>query len=144
MARRVLLIHSNRERAPQPGIPLGLCLIASALEAQGCEPRIADLCFALRLRRELARALADWRPELIGLSVRNLDNGEYLRTRNYVSQAVAMVRACREHSAAPLVLGGPAVSIALAEMLERMGADYAVSGEGEQVMPELVQQLADG
>lgn len=140
---RILLVHTNRERAPQPAAPLGLCLVAAALEARGFETRVLDLCFSRRPERDIARA-AEWRPDIIGLSVRNLDNGEYLRPRAYLAEAAEIARACRAHSRAPLVIGGPAVSIAPAALLARLDADYAVVGDGEQALPALAAALAEG
>lgn len=140
----VLLVHTNRERAPQPVIPLGLCLVASSLAARGFRVRVLDLCFSRHPLRDVERALRQWRPDVIGLSVRNLDNGEFLLPRAYLSEIAAIARACREHSTATLVIGGPAVSIAPAQMLERTGADYAVVGEGEQALPALLERLAAG
>lgn len=139
---KVLLLHTNREHAPQPVVPMGLCLIASCLEARGHEVTMLDLCFSRSPRRDIERALRRCTPDAIGLSVRNLDNGEYLRPRAYLAQIADIARACREHSAAPVVIGGPAVSIAPRQLLERTGADYAVVGEGEQVLPELLARLA--
>jgi len=138
---RVLLIHTNRERAPQPVLPLGLCLVASALDAHGFQPRLLDLCFSRHPTRDVGRAVAEWKPDAIGLSIRNLDNGEYLSPRSYLAEVVEIARACRGRSAAPLVIGGPAVSIAPAQMLAALGADYAVAGEGELAMPDLLQKI---
>jgi len=141
---KVLLVNTNGERAPQPVVPLGLCLVASALEKRGFEPRILDLCFSRRPDRDVIRALKAWQPQAIGLSVRNLDNGEYLETRGYLPQAAEFVGICREHSNSPIILGGPAVSVSPAGLLEHLGADYAVAGEGEEVLPELLRRLATG
>lgn len=141
---RILLVNTNREHAPRPVMPVGLCLLASALEARGFRPRLLDLCFSRRPELDLARALQEWRPEAIGLGIRNLDNGDSLRPREYLPAAAALAHLCRAHSAAPLVIGGPAVSIAPAPVLEATGADYAVVGDGEQALPDLLDCLMSG
>ncbi len=141
---RVLLINTNRERAPQAVVPLGLCLVASALEAQGFQSRVLDLCFARHPRREIACAIGRWRPDFIGLSVRNLDNSDWLRTTEYLPEPAEFGRVCREHCAAPLIVGGPAVSIAPQEVRKLLSADYAVAGDGEEVFPELLRRLRTG
>jgi hypothetical protein len=123
-------------------IPLGLCLVATAAEAYGFKPRLLDLCFSRRLAPDIARAIAEWQPDAICLSVRNLDNGNYLATRRYLPGATDIVRICRAHSTAPIIIGGPAVSIAPAQVLDRVGADYAVAGDGEKALPELLSRLA--
>jgi radical SAM superfamily enzyme YgiQ (UPF0313 family) len=141
---RVLLVNTNRERSPQPVIPLGLCLVASALSARGLEPDVLDLCFSRRPEVDLARSISETRPDVIGLSVRNLDNGDYLQTREYLPDAAALVRLCRALSPAPIVIGGPAVNVAPGRALEILGADYALAGEGEEAMPELLGHLSAG
>jgi radical SAM superfamily enzyme YgiQ (UPF0313 family) len=141
---RVLLVNTNREHAPQPVMPVGLCLLASAVEARGFRPRLLDLCFSRRPERDLMPALQEWRPAAIGLGIRNLDNGDSLRPREYLPAAAALAHLCRAHSAAPLIIGGPAVSIAPARLLEVTGADYAVVGDGEQALPDLLDCLTSG
>ncbi len=141
---RVLLINTNREHSPQPVVPIGLCLLASSLEAAGFRPRLLDLCFSRRPGAEVVQALREWRPEAIGLGIRNLDNGESLRPREYLPAAAALAQLCRQHSEAPLIVGGPAVSIAPERVLEMTGADYAVVGDGEQALPELLADLLSG
>jgi radical SAM superfamily enzyme YgiQ (UPF0313 family) len=139
-------------------IPLGVCLVASALQARGFPVRVLDLCFSANPQAEIAQAVRESRPQLIGLSIRNLDNGDFLRPRSYLGQAAEAVRACRPSgprggrsgpargaaSSVPLVIGGSAVSVAPAQMLERLEADYAVIGDGERAMPALVERLAAG
>ena len=141
---RVLLINTNRERAPQPVIPLGLCLVATAAEAYGFKLRLLDLCFSRRPAADIARAIAEWQPGAICLSIRNLDNGDYLATRWYLPAATNIVGICRAHSAAPIIIGGPAVSIAPAQVLSCVGADYAIAGDGERALPELLSRLEVG
>ncbi len=141
---RVLLVHTNCEHAPYPVIPRGLCMVAASLEAAGGTPRLLDLCFARDPDQELRRALREWPPDVIGLSVRNLDNGDARRPLVYLPAIVCSVDLCRRESTAPVVLGGPAVSILPRRMLEETGADYAVVGDGEEAFPALVEALAAG
>jgi len=141
---RVLLINGNRERAPQPAIPLGVCLVASSLAARHFDVKVLDLCFASDARREIAHAVQDWQPDAIGLSVRNLDNGDYLRPRSYVAEAQALSALLRSMTNAPLIIGGSAVNIMPAELLRALEADYAIAGDGEQALPGLLQALHAG
>ena len=138
---RVLLVNTNRERAPQPVIPLGLCLIASATEAAGHQVKVLDLCFARHPDQELVTTIKEFSPQAIGLSIRNLDNGEYSGPVSYLPFAARMAQLCHEHSAVPLIIGGPAVSVAPAEVRTLLEADYAVGGEGEQVFPQLLGRI---
>jgi hypothetical protein len=141
---KILLINTNREHAPQPVVPMGLCLVASALEGQDFQVRLLDLCFSRQPLIETQRVLADWKPEVIGLSIRNLDNGEYLQTRAYLPAITEIARVCKDNSSAKIIIGGPAVSIAPEQLLRLMQADYAVVGEGEEVVVELTKAIAGG
>src|SRR5919112_6029216 len=73
---RVLLVSTNRERQPYPVVPNGLACVASALEAAGHDVRFVDLCFARDPARTAADAARAFRPEVIGVSVRNIDNSD--------------------------------------------------------------------
>ena len=141
---RVLLISSNRERAPQPAIPLGLCLVASSLAAEGFQTKVLDLCFASDPRQEIGKVVAEWGPDAIGLSIRNLDNGDFLRPRSYLAKAAALCAAVRAASRGPVIIGGPAVNIAPAELLGALSADYAIAGDGEEALPNLLQSVQAG
>ena len=79
---RVLLVSTNRERQPYPVVPNGLACVASALDAAGHRVRFLDLCFAadpVATAREAART---FRPDIIGLSVRNIDNSDAIALRH--------------------------------------------------------------
>lgn len=125
-------------------MPLGLCSLAVSLEAAGFTPEILDLCFSRHPEHDIRRRIADWQPWAIGLSIRNLDSGDFLATRRYLPQATRFARACRETTSAPMILGGPAVSISPQRMLERLNAEYAVVGDGEESFVELLNRLKDG
>lgn len=141
---KVLLIHTNQEHAPQPVIPLGLCSLAESLEAAGFSTRILDLCFSRHPLRDIQRTIAEWEPWVIGLSVRNLDSGEYLNPRLYLPKAGEFAKVCRDASSATLVIGGPAVSISPRQLLDRLNADFAVVGDGEESFTKLLHCLRDG
>jgi len=90
---------------------------------------------ALRLR------IASDRPDVVALSLRNLDTCDSLHTQDYAAVArrlVAVIRTCTDR---PVVLGGPAFTLMPEEMLAYTGADHGVVGEGEVLLPDLVDAL---
>jgi radical SAM superfamily enzyme YgiQ (UPF0313 family) len=89
-------------------------------------------------------ALKNSSPDVVGLSVRNLDNNDMQAPVEFVTDLAAITQAVRQFSAAPLVLGGPAVGVMPEPLLRRTGADYAVLGDGEAVFPPLLQALGNG
>lgn len=145
---RVLLVYSNQSRELVPAPPVGLSYVASAADAAGHEVRLLDLAFARDLAGELAQAIADFAPEVVGLSVRNIDNLIQQRFDSPLTELRAQVAVIRQAARTPtgqpvpLVLGGPAISILAEKSLSLLGADYAVVGEGEAAFPALLKAIA--
>jgi radical SAM superfamily enzyme YgiQ (UPF0313 family) len=140
----VLIIATNRHRHPMPVLPLGACLIAEATEKAGHQVRVLDLMFARHPVRLAAAEIRAFRPAVIGLSVRNIDNNDMAHPAFYPEELPSLLAAVRRVSAAPVVLGGAAVSVMPEELLRFTGATCAVCGEGEMVFPELLEGLAQG
>ena len=92
---RVLLVSANRERQPMPVVPNGVACVASALDAAGHDVRVLDLAFARdphAAAREAARAHD---PDVIGISVRNLDNSDLIALRHDTPEARALLDTLR-------------------------------------------------
>lgn len=138
---KVLIINGNRERTPQTLIPIGACSIASAAHAAGYATHFLDLTFSHRPIRDVREAVQRLQPDVIGLSIRNLDNCDVVAPHSYLPDMHAITDACRQASQAALVLGGAAVSLAPAPMLRYLGGDYAVIGEGERTFIALLHAI---
>jgi radical SAM superfamily enzyme YgiQ (UPF0313 family) len=131
---RVLIIAANQERLPDPIPPIGAAYVAAAVRARGHEPRIFDACFSKDFEQDLAAAIDDFRPQVIGLSIRNVDNVAFPAVISYLERYRKMANTCRSHAPeTPLVLGGSGFSLFPEEFLEELGADYGITGEGEDV-----------
>jgi hypothetical protein len=63
---RILLVSTNRERAPYPVLPNGMACVASALAGAGHDVRIAALMFERDAASAAARAAREYRPDVIG------------------------------------------------------------------------------
>ncbi len=141
---RVLIINTNRERSPHTLVPLGACLVASAVRAAGHEVRFVDLTFDGSHRSVVAQAVRDFRPRVVGLSIRNIDNCDYLDPRSLLPEVAAVADECRRAGAQIIAVGGPAVTTSPGAILRYVGADYAVVGEGEVAMPGLLRAIETG
>jgi replicative DNA helicase Mcm len=86
---RVLLINPNRFRTP-PVPPLGLEYVAGSLIREGHQADIADLCFAEDMGAALDSAVSSTRPDLVGITVRNIDSVLY-HTNEFFLEAGALV-----------------------------------------------------
>lgn len=138
---KILLISVNRERMPSPVFPLGLAYIARALKDGGHTIEVMDLCFSQNVLDDLKEALTRFRPDLIGLSLRNLDNLTYPTSLSYLKEVEEVIRVCRQSSRSKLVIGGSGYSLAPKELLEHLDIDYGIVGEGEEILSNLVDSL---
>ena len=142
---RVLLVSTNRERAPQPVVPNGLACVASALEAEGHRVTVADLCFARDPSAQLRQAVSEAQPDVIGVSVRNIDNSDRMALRHYTPEAAETLALLRRLApSATVIAGGAAFGVAPDALFDELGVDYAVAGDGERATVSLLADLAAG
>jgi len=141
---KVLLIAANTERLNMVTIPLGLGLVCAATRSAGHEVAFLDLLCETDPRGAVKRAMADFAPEVIGISVRNIDDQCRENPRFLLGPVREVVDECRAGSMAPVVLGGAGYSIFPREALAFLGADYGVAGDGEAAFAALLERLAAG
>jgi radical SAM superfamily enzyme YgiQ (UPF0313 family) len=139
---KVLMISANRERDPSPVFPLGLAYLAGPIAKAGHSSRLLDLCFADDAVLAARRALDESAPDVVLVSVRNLDNVTWPASRSYVDGVREIVAVCRER--AVVVLGGSAFSLEPLSLLAATGAHCGVVGEGEEVVPRLLERIEAG
>lgn len=139
---KVLLLSANREHAPYPVFPLGLAFLAGPLRAAGHELAVLDLCFAPDPVEATRSAVAACAPDAVVISLRNIDNVTYPGSRSYLDGVREVVGAVRGRCLT--IVGGSGFSLMPHEILAFLDADYGVVGEGEEVLPRLLQALVDG
>jgi radical SAM superfamily enzyme YgiQ (UPF0313 family) len=128
---RVMLVSPNQEFLPDPVSPLGLACLASALREAGHEVHILDLCFSADIEASLEEGLRAFPPEIIGLSIRNVDNTAFPLTVSYIDPLRKVVDQLRHLSAAPILAGGSGFTIMPEELLARLDLQMGIVGEGE-------------
>ncbi len=141
---RVLLVSANREQIPDPIFPLGLAYIAAATRNRGHTLDLVDLCFERHPLENLRRRIDMFQPDVIGLSLRNIDNAAYPRTVDYLESHRQLVTAIHAASDAPVVLGGSGFSIVPQAYMEALSGDWGIRGEGEQAFVQLLDALEHG
>lgn len=143
---RVLLAYSNQTRDLILPPPIGLSYVASATRRAGHNVRFLDLLTAPAPRTLLREALREFRPDVVGISVRNIDNVICQRVHSHFGELSQFLDIVRKTTSGqiPIVLGGPAISVLGARAFRRLDADYAVRGEGEIVFPALLEAIAAG
>ncbi len=139
---RVLLINSNMKDDLLAAPPLGLCYVAEAAEAAGHQVTVLDLCFSHRsLRREIRKAVHSYSPEVIGISVRNIDNVNMLHPVSYLPDVEKITRLLREVTGVPLVVGGSAASLLPRDLAGLLKPDYLVVADAEESFPALLKAI---
>jgi hypothetical protein len=141
---RILFVSTNRARATMLPMPLGLASIIAQMDESRHEIKALDLMFCDRPEAELNRTLARFEPQIIALSIRNLDNQSCFNTENYLPLEKKFVELCRKNSRASIIIGGAAFTVSPKAVFEYLEPDFGVSGEGETVFPKLVDRIEQG
>jgi radical SAM superfamily enzyme YgiQ (UPF0313 family) len=139
---KILLVSANREHSPYPVFPIGLSYLAGSLAAAGHELSVLDLCFEQEPETALGERLASFSPALAVVSLRNIDNVTWPGCRSYLAGVRNVVSICR--GLARVVVGGSGFSLMPRELMAYLDADYGVVGEGEEVLPRLVELIEQG
>ncbi|MFH0728032.1 MAG: lipid biosynthesis B12-binding/radical SAM protein [Pseudomonadota bacterium] len=127
---KVLLISANTVVTPYPVYPVGLDYVSGAL-AERHRVRILDMNMVDL--KALGAIIDTFTPEVIGVSLRNIDNTDIVAPQGFMAGYKALVNRVREHSGAPVVLGGAGFSILPEAVMAALGADYGIVGEGERM-----------
>ncbi len=141
---KVLLISAATERLNLPAPPLGMALVAAATRRAGHEVRTLDLLGAPDPARAVAAEIDRFDPEVIGISVRNIDDQAMAAPRFLLEPVRRLVATCRSRSRAAIVLGGAGYSIFPQPALDWLGADLGIQGEGEVIFTAVLHSLEVG
>ena len=146
---KILLVATNQtdrfmDRMVVRPVPIGLAYIAAAVDEDRHQMRVLDLMFSEDGPSDVEQALKNFQPDLVGLSIRNLDNQSYFNPVWNLPAVRDIVDRIRECSSATILCGGPAFSILPAECLEYVGADLGIAGDAAEVFSTLVDRLESG
>lgn len=139
---KILLINSNQLKAPYPVIPIGLCYIASFIETNGYNVKVLDLCFINDCKKAIEKAITEFKPTLIGITIRNIDTSSGFKSYFLINDVINNVTShCKKYFSGPIVVGGPAVGINPEEILDYLDLEYAIYGDGEYPFLEFVKKI---
>ena len=142
MRARVLLVNPNRLRPPVA--PLALDYMADVLRARKIEVTLLDLCFEPDPLAAVADTLRRVEPMLVAVTLRNTDNCYLASGQSFLPEFAEVVAAIRRSTSASVVLGGSGYSVSPSSILDALGADYGIAGDGEIPLAMLVEALASG
>ena len=143
---RILLIATNRHcrlmsRMDARPLPIGLAYVAGHLDPSRHTTKVLDLMFSDDYRADVAEVLKEFKPDLVGLSLRNLDNGSYLDPQWALPVTKEVTEQIRSLSNAAIVCGGPAFSILPRECFAYVEPDVGVVGDGGETFALLAERL---
>ena len=147
---KVMIVSTNSMKIPYPVYPLGATTVAQVARLHGHETILVDLLaesgFSSYTPQQLHYHIQQFKPDCIGLSLRNLEstdssNADECWSLDLVRQIVADVRLV---SQVPIVVGGAGFSLMPEMVLKYSGADYGLVGEGEEIWPTFLEDLSAG
>ncbi len=138
---KILLIAANLCTDPYPVYPLGMSVIAAALESDGHRVRQFDAL--AEGFPALPNVLEQFQPDAAGISIRNLDTVNSRSNAGTLwhsaKEAVALCKTFRR--TLPVFLGGPGFTLLPGTILAATGAEYGITGEGEEAVRQLIREL---
>ena len=138
----VLIISANSETFPMPVSPLALPRLAGMIERAGHAARQYDVL--VHGAESLPRVLQETRPDVVALSVRNVDNIDVEAPRTYIDDNRELITMVRKLSKAPIVLGGSGFSLFPRQIMHLLEPDFGVVGPGEDAFRALLDALSNG
>jgi radical SAM superfamily enzyme YgiQ (UPF0313 family) len=142
---RIAVFNSNTELLPNPVVPLGACIAASTAREAGWEVFFCDLAFEKNPAEKVRDFLGRLGPDAAGVSIRNVDNTDFLSPRFYLTDIrEKIVAPAVEALPGRVVLGGAGFSTMPEEILEYMGAPVGVVGDAETTFPRILERWAEG
>ena len=140
---RILLISANTETINMPVLPLGLGCVAATIQRAGYDVRLLNLQDHTDALAAVQNTVKEFTPDVIGISVRNIDDQNMVSPKFLLNPVKEIVSACRDSTDAIIVLGGAGYSIFPQAALNYLKADFGIQGEGEAVFLELLNRLRD-
>lgn len=146
---KILLIATNRHqrlmgRMDARPVPIGLAYVAGQLDPGRHAIKVLDLMFSKDYLAETEMAVKDYQPDLIGLSIRNLDNNSYVDPQWELPVSKEVIQRIRSITDVPVVCGGPAFSLLPAECFRYLEPDLGIAGDGGDIFAQLADCLESG
>lgn len=139
---KVLLVQSPTGRIEEPVFPIGLAFLAGQLE--GFDLKAIDLGLEGNPAEALLSAAGSFSPDVVAISLRNIDDSTWPRTHSYLDAFEAVMGALAAWKGI-VIAGGPGFTIYPEVLLRRFPRiDFGVAGEGEQALPELLSAVLTG
>lgn len=140
---KVLLVQTPTGRLEKPIYPLGLAHLAGALKDEH-EVIAFDPAFMQRPLTDLRSIISEYKPEVICLSLRNIDSGFLVGNYWYYKALSPTLNAIRSTGYDGAIIVGGAAFTLFAEqiMREQPQIDFGIAYEAEKTLPLLLANLS--
>ncbi|MEJ2544240.1 MAG: lipid biosynthesis B12-binding/radical SAM protein [Calditrichaceae bacterium] len=141
---KILVISANRKLLPDPVYPLGAAYVATICRDYGHTVQTFDCNFKNDIKSELSDLLTNFQPQVICISMRNVDNTTIARPISFLPDYQLVVNICRESSDAKIILGGAGYSLFPQKFFDVLKPDYGVIGNAESSIIDLLTNIESG
>jgi radical SAM superfamily enzyme YgiQ (UPF0313 family) len=138
----VLLVNPNQYKSP-PVPPIGLEYLAASLESKGRGVEITDLCFSESPLKHLDNAIESFKPDVVGVTVRNVDSVLFHTNEFFLDGIREIVHHTKNTYGLKVIIGGTGVSTNPEGILEYLDADFAIAGPAENTIHDLLENLSE-
>ncbi|MBN1406718.1 MAG: radical SAM protein [Calditrichaceae bacterium] len=141
---KILVISANRKLLPDPVYPLGAAFVATICRENGHDVQTFDCNFKIDIQSELSHVLNDFKPQIICLSMRNVDNTTIARPISFLPDFQLVMDVCRQTSDAKIILGGSGYSLFPQKFFDALQPDYGVIGNAGSSFIDLLAEIQRG
>jgi len=124
--------------------PIGLAYIAGYLNPDRHHVKILDLMFSDDHLSDIEHLVESFQPNLIGLSLRNLDNVSYMDPQWALPITKEVIDKLRSITNAPVVCGGPGFSTMPEACFDYLDPDMAIAGDGGESFSQMADAMDTG
>jgi hypothetical protein len=100
--------------------------------------------FADDYKAETERVVKEFKPDLVGISIRNLDNGSYVNPESALTTTKDVINVIRRNSKALITCGGPAFSVLPENCFNYLEPDIGLVGDSVETFSDLADVLDEG
>jgi anaerobic magnesium-protoporphyrin IX monomethyl ester cyclase len=142
---KIMFVSINKLKSYRPALPIGMVMVATQAARHGHAVRCVDLMFEEEDEEVVRREIEDFRPDLLGIAIRNVDSLNILEPAIYTPLALEVASWARSvHPGVRIVLGGAGFTTIPEDLMDFVGADYGIVGFAEESFPLFLRCLEDG
>ncbi len=141
--KNILIASLNTLAVPYPVYPIGISYLSTFIEQKLPDYTVTLFDFNLSKPEEFIDTLEKLAPRYIAFSIRNIDGANSYDPTNFINNYKTIIELLRQnyHSDYKLLMGGAGFSIFPEALFSLLKPDYAIVGEGEEAIVELINKL---